>query len=117
MSNEIAKVTDVLVQIETLITQTAPEVLESTIMAVQLSALNTIVGTMICILVIGILSKLSKKAIESVENEDDQRIFGIFRYIFGGLLLFAAVLPLIDMWLWIAIFNPKLAVIRQILGL
>ena len=124
MSKLEDKAVDLLDKMDQLLTQYTPELLQTALDVVQISGINDILSSSLFILgtlVTGLLLYKYKLNIKKQIKIDDGRefpiIMGIAAYMFiliGAVVIFFSLL---DIWKWIAVFNPKLALAHHVLGL
>jgi len=114
---------DLANKIETIVTQTAPTVAEATLKVVVIDGGTTLlVGLGLALLGI-ILLVLCNKILTSIPATKDKgtdysdKNFGaVVSFIFGFSLVIAGLVRLFNIWHWIAVFNPELALAKQIVS-
>lgn len=122
------KAADILDKLEKLTEAYAPEVVEKALQAVTVSGVSSVIyavaGIILSILFYKIMI-ISVKFFERRGKEDgpynDWDVGMYLSYVAGTTIIFVTllenILTLINLWVWIAIFNPELALAHQILGL
>lgn len=128
MSDLESKAVDILNKMEALTTQYAPDVTEAAFMAVRVSGIGDLIICVVLVLFgsIGIyMSGRFKKFCEKKKEEapgysswgEVGEVIVIFAIAFGGTSSLIGAICMFDIWLWVAIFNPELAMAHKILGL
>jgi len=119
------KVVHLLNQLENLSKQYTPEVFDAAVAVIQMNGITEILGGLIVIVLavaVGYISlRLYKYAGQKYEEDymsDWNEVQGVVQWI-GPIititLLVIASCFLFDIWNWIAIFNPKLALAKTVL--
>ena len=122
------KTVEILDKLDALATQYTPEVVDGAIAAVQVTGVGNIIWGLagaVCAYLCWWLSRNFTQYARKKKQEDgymsDWELgiaigfgAGIF---FTGLMAMLSVVYLFDIWNWVAIFNPKLALAHRILGL
>ena len=122
------KAIELLDKLEALATQYTPEVIGAAEAAVRVTAISHLVYGVAGLLAAygaGVLSVKLTRYFVRKENESDGWNDWSFGYIMssiggviaGTIFALASVFRLLDLWNWVAIFNPQLALAHKILGL
>ena len=128
MSELENKAVDILDKLEALTTQYAPDVVEQATHAVVVTGVSNLVNSIVGFAALYYAwlatSKLVSFFVRRKEAEgywSDWEIGYTLAYITGVLTCYtiamASVWPIFDVWNWVAIFNPELAMAHKILGL
>jgi len=128
MSKIEDKAVDLLDKLDNLAMQYTPEVMDAALGAVSMSAISELMTTVAMLLVAGIIAAASRwfwkfairkeEECERCNDWDGARAVGTTCSIFViSILSVVSIFRLVDVWVWTAIFNPKLALAHQILGL
>lgn len=127
MSELEDKAVDILDKLEAVLTTYTPEVAEVALAAVRISAISDLVygvaglvmlipGFYVSKCVLGIFAR--KKA---DRPQDDWGMASVFYTVFVGFFGFVffvdGVCTLIDVWLWVGLINPEVALAHKITGL
>ena len=122
------KAVDILDKLENLATQYTPEVIDAATSAVTVTALGNIlsgiVGIGAAIFALWVTKNFAKYCRRKRQEEgwmSDWEIgwalgLGVGG-ITSGLIALISVWSLFDVWNWVALFNPKLALAHRVLGL
>lgn len=122
------KLVEIFEKLEELVKQFQPEALDKAVNILQINAVNNIVISLLIIsLTALLLIVLWKKQGEITEHLDIEKcntmvaglctaaiVLGI---MFSIILSIVSLCSLLDIWNWIGIFNPKLALAKKILGM
>ena len=115
------KAVELMEKLDKLATEYAPDVIDSAIEVVRVSGFGSLIYGL---LAVGFIFSLwlAYKKIKSYEIDSayEEPIWGGFFLvsIVGGVISVVVIIEtLFDIWTWVAIFNPKLALAHQILGL
>ena len=122
------KAVDILDKLEKLTTQYAPEVLDAAASAVRVTGIGNIItgiGSMVSAAIVIWIAKnfaniCRKKKEEEGYMSEWELGMGLSLAvggITGSVLSIVFLFRLLNIWNWIAIFNPKLALAHKILGL
>ena len=129
MSELESKAVEILDKLDNVISGYAPEVYESAIQAVRITAigefLSSIVMIIVAFFVIRYGIKLAQFAGNRVKNNDNKWEDGEIERIgitaicclVSLIMLFACVCTLVNVWNYVAIFNPELALVHKITSL
>ena len=129
MSKEIeTKAVELLDKLENLATQYTPEVVDAATQAVQITAIGNIISGFVSAIIMVLVFKLSKKTIsycikkkEEGGRYSDWEVGIVISSVVGVVLCVflagAAFVSLTDVWNWVALINPELALAHKVLGL
>lgn len=131
MSELESKAVDILDKLDAVVTQYAPEVGEAVVEAVRITSIGSLISALILIILSSILMFLTLKwatyytlkadSESCMEEGLDPRAGFWFVSIIGhfmfAILAISAICIICDIWVWVGIFNPKLALAHQITGL
>lgn len=131
MSKIEDKAVNLLEKLEKLSEQYAPETMDAALGAVQVSAAGGLIygllGLAICLLAYKPMRKLINwgKKCRDIETDWSKR-FDIDMGLFISLVIYfvvalclavGSIFSLFDIWNWVGILNPKLALAHQVMGL
>jgi len=126
MSDLEEKAVDILDKLENIITSYAPEVTEAALAVIQISALQDLLFGFISIplLFAAFFGGIRMASFCNKKDEEtcgDDWIGGIVISVALALTIsiisIIGIYGLLDVWTWVAIFNPELALVHQITGL
>jgi len=127
MSNLEDKAVDLLDKLETLAEKYTPETIDAALAAVSVSGIGDILFGVFGLVGIAVASKPIRKLINYMHQKDKDEPYELWdlglcptwaTYSLVTLpLSIAAICNLLDIWNWVAIFQPKLALAHQIMGL
>lgn len=127
MSKLEDKAASLLDKLDSVLTQYTPEVYNAAIDVVQVSGISEIVSSFLCIagtIFIGYFLYKNREFFKEYDISTSNIITDIFMFAgwFGCMFMIIASLvsmftTILDVWTWISIFNPKLALAHQVLGL
>jgi len=128
MSDLETKAVDILDKLDALTTQYAPDVVDKTIQAVVITGISNLVYALVGFLAMYgswyATKKMTAFCIKQKEKNgymSDWETCCILANVIGGSVCFAfamvSIRMLFDVWNWIAIFNPELALAHRVLGL
>lgn len=121
------RIVHLLNQMENLSKQYTPEVFDAAVNVIMMNGLVKILGGLslilfaaLCIFACTKLYVYAGKKYEEDELSDwnrdrDQGVIKIVGSVVVVMLVFAACCLLFDIWNWVAIFNPKLALAKTVL--
>ena len=122
------KAVDILNQFEALAKQFAPDVIDAAIGVAQMKGMAGVVNGFVLLLLAVVAGKLSLAAFRFCKKKEEGR-GGYSEWVHGlvasatiggfavSVLLLFGLGHLLDFWNWVAIFNPKLALAKSILGM
>lgn len=111
------KAVEILDKLDALATQYTPEVVDSALGAVTVSAIgNLITGVVLLLIAAGIAWACRRywEALVEAADEPFVVVFGSLASLAPGV---AGTATLLDVWNWVATWNPQLALAHKILGL
>ena len=119
------KAVEILDKLDAITTQYAPDVINSVIKVVQVTGLSRIfygiIGCFICVIV---AKKLANKRTELKKMDgynSDCEVRVVVSYILGVVVIIVlticSIFELCDVWNWIAMFDPKLALANKLFGM
>lgn len=119
------KTVEILDKLDALATQYAPEVVDSAIGIMQVSGASKIIlGLLglcfVCAIAFSVCKGVkycAKKQEENREWEAGAPIIITLGVIFSVGILIASLTALLNVWNWVAMFDPKLALAQRIMGL
>ena len=117
------KALELLNRFDDLAVQYTPEVIDAAIEVVRFNGLSEIFQGVVGLLVFWFAGRASFRLIRKEMVADihefniGDTVFGIFVGIAAVIGLIEAMSGLLDTWNWVAIFNPKLVLAKQVLGL
>lgn len=122
------KTVELLDKLDKLATQYTPEVVDSAVSAVQITAINNliygVVGLFCAVicwwLAVNFSKFCRKKKQEGGWGCDWEISFALSFYVGGmvcSIIAIISIWDLFNLWNWIAIYNPKLALAHRLLGL
>lgn len=128
MSDLESKAVEILDRLDAVVTQYTPEVANAAIEAVRITCIGNAVVGCLCILFTAFLCikvwpKIYNKYKDYMNNHpysDADMGFAIFNVHFIGVLIvvnIATVFHVLDIWNWVGIFNPELALAHKLTGL
>jgi len=120
------KIISLLDKFEKLSEQYAPEVVEKTLNAIQVTGAGNLLAGFLCLVICGTIFLITKRfyiyACSQYEKDrfSSWNLASSISVAFGAALflifLIPAFLELGDLWNWVAIFRPDLALAHKILG-
>lgn len=99
--------------------QFAPEAVEAAILVVQLNAINELIFSAVSVLYAWLFMKYCSQKVINAWREmgsEGWAIGGAVAGFVGFVLLICSLVTILNVWTWVALFNPKLYIARQILG-
>ena len=128
MADLEVKAVEILDKLDSLVTQYTPDIIEGATSVVQISAVGDLVQGLFMTLGACFLVWLTYKSAMYFEKKKKEGApynsweIGIFlSYIVGGFISFvlvtAGIGAILEIWNWVAIWNPKLALAHKVLGL
>lgn len=122
------KVVELFDRFEELAVQYTPEVIEKATAAVSVTAIGNLVGGLSGLVAVYAVWWLTKNCATYCRNKkqdgrwaNDWDIGWIISFVIGGVsggcIAIISLFELIDIWNWVAVFNPQLALAHQVLGL
>lgn len=123
MSDLEQKAVELLTRFETLAEQTTPEVIDAALTAVRISAFGHLTTASVIAGASGTIAALSYQvvrkqlALDSYEQSDGKIIASCVALVFSLVPFGVAVADLTNVWHWVAMFEPKLALAHKLLGL
>jgi len=118
------KAVEIMDKLDKLATQYAPDVMESALAAVQVSAVGNLVMSVAAILFVVVVGYVCLKYWRhshtdesSYESETICEAITVVYIVLGFIVLAVCIIQISDVWNYVAIFNPKLALAHKILGL
>ena len=124
MSDTDTVITDLITKLDVLATQYTPDVIDTVLAAVQITAASNLIGgtfaLFFCYFLINSLKKQTAKYGDNIDLIDLDT--GPFMSLIGkgmGITLsgLIAFFSLADLWQWVALWDPKLGLAHKILGL
>jgi len=116
------KALEIITKLDALATKYTPEALEMAVQVTRIDAIGNIIGAIIFIaLTVVLIIKTPPELCKWMNGRSD----GLAAIGFCGLsgLFFASIisvgfvaLVLLNHWMWVAVFNPKLALAHNIMG-
>jgi hypothetical protein len=129
MSKDIeTKTVELLDKLDALTTQYTPEVIDGAVTAVTVTAIGELVYGLLGLVACYGLWWLTTHATEYCRNKKDEGGWGsdweipwCVSWVIGGIVCGAfatnSIWALFNVWNWVAIFNPELAMAHRVLGL
>ena len=128
MSDLESTAVSILDKLDSLATQYAPDVVDAAVSSVQVSAVSHLVGGLVAmaggILALWIATNFANYAKAKKDKGgymSDWEIGVAISFVAGGLggaiLFLVCISQLFEVWNYVEIFNPKLALAHQMLGL
>ena len=122
------KAVDILDKLDALTTQYAPNVIDNALQAVAATGISNIVSAIVGLIVAYLVwfatKKLTTFFVQRRAKDGCYSAWGAYctmSYIVGGVICIILVIvnacSILDIWNWIAIFNPELAMAHRVLGL
>jgi len=122
------KTVELLDKLDKLATQYTPDVVESAVSAVQISAISNLIYGVVglfCVVICWWLATNATRFCRKKKQDggwgSDWEIGVALSFYVGGLvcsiMTVISIWDLFNLWNWIAILNPKLALAHRILGL
>lgn len=95
---------------EELTKQYTPEVIDSALMVVRISGVQEIVVGLVCLLISIFLNFVGKHFYIKFSDDDNDDYIPAFLLSYGGAIVIGgfSIVTLINVWNWVAIFEPKL---------
>lgn len=102
---------------DSLATQVAPDVLEKLLQATSLGGLGYIITGLILLAFWSVLMYIAYRSNPTFDDMNDNMVLQVLVIILSTLVLFLpGMLMAADMWNWIAIWRPDLALTHQIIN-
>jgi len=128
MSDLENKAVDFLDKLEALTTQYAPDVVEKAVAAVSVTGIGNLINALLGIVCLWFAFVLTKKLVtycinKKIENGhmSDWEFGYTLSFAIGvficGIIGASSAFTIFDLWNWVAIFNPELALAHKVLGL
>lgn len=122
------KAVEILDKLDSIATQHAPDVINSAIKVVQVDGVSHIfygiIGIIGCFTCVIVAKKLANKCTELKKSggyNSDWEVGIAVSYILGTVvtivLAICSIIELFDVWNWIAMFNPKIALANKLFGM
>lgn len=127
------KAVEILDKLEALATQYTPDVLDAAVAIVQVNGIRNVVCGFLGIAAIFLVRAVARRSREYCQAQYDAfheenphadngwevgvAVSIIFGVIATLILAISSVVTLCDVWNWVAMFDPKLALAQRILGL
>lgn len=116
MNDLESKAVELLAKFDDLATQYTPEVVDAALSVVQVNGISSILFGISLIIIVVFADVLRVKVFSKLNNQDKQ-VWSFFALVFMTISSIMAFFYLTSVWTWVAIFNPKLALAHQLLGL
>lgn len=103
------------------LTAVAPEVLEITLAVIRWTGASHLIGGVVALVISYVLIRLAVPLYrKSVGTKDpweatDQEVGAVFLGLGGALSGVGAMVLLLNVWNWVAVFSPQLALARQVI--
>ena len=128
MSNLESKAVDILDKLEAITTQYAPDVVDKAVQSVAVTGISNLVWGLVGFAALYFTWFATKRLVsffvrkkESGGYWSDWQIGYVLSFVVGAFVCFvlalSSVWTVFDVWNWVAIFNPELAMAHKILGL
>ena len=128
MSGIEQKAVEILDKLDSITTQYAPDVVNSAIKVVQVNGLSRIfygiIGIIGCFICVIVAKKLANKCTELKKRDgynSDWEVGVAVSCVVGAVvtivLAICSIIELCDVWNWIAMFDPKLALANKLFGM
>ncbi len=112
-----SKAVELLTKFDDLATQYAPDVIDAALNVVVINGLSSIITSLSLFFAVWLLYKFLKVKIDGIEDEVGKFIGIVFFWLLLFSMSSAAFARITEIWNWIAIFDPKLALAHKLLGL
>ena len=97
--------------------QYAPQVINASLMAAQISALSAMAGGLIAFVIAGTLWRVGKFVWQKGDKDDILYVPACLAYGSAGIAFCIGVWSFVDPWVWIALTRPEIYIAKRALGL
>ena len=123
-----SKTVEILDKLDTLTTQYAPGVVDKALDAVFVTGASNLINGVVNLLLAYFIWAITKRIVlfcaekkREGNTYNDWDIGFVIAYFCGGITIIVCLLngicDLVDLWSWVAIFDPELALVHKVLGL
>lgn len=112
-----SKAVDLLTKFEDLAAQYTPDVIDAALTVVRINGASEIITSLFLILSAWLCYKFINPLIKKIDDEVGAGIAHLFLWIFIFCFALIGFLTIAEIWNWVSIFNPKLALAHKLLGL